>query len=143
MGIQTTHIQAIAKTYSSKGGRVVAGTDTPAGVWTVPGMPLHRELELFVEAGFSPIEAIRAATIHAASALKRKDIGAIKVGTVADIVVLKENPLLDIKATQQISFLVKGGKVYTIQELLQAIPNSKEVEKHYEQFIETFKKMTD
>ncbi|MEY8752132.1 amidohydrolase family protein [Alkalicoccobacillus gibsonii] len=143
MGIQTTHIQAIAKAYSSMGGRVIAGTDTPAGVWTFPGMALHRELELFVEAGFSPIEAIRAATIHAASALKRKDIGAIKVGTVADIVVLKENPLLDIKATQQISFLVKGGKVYTIQELLQAIPNLKEVEKHYEQFIKTFKMMTD
>ncbi|MEK4566209.1 amidohydrolase family protein [Alkalihalobacillus sp. FSL R5-0424] len=139
MGIQTTHIQEIAKTYSDMGGRVVAGTDTPAGVWTFPGMALHRELELLVEAGFSPLEAIRSASIHAASTLKRKDLGTIKKGSVADMVVLKENPLLDIKATQSISLVVKGGKAYSINELIQSTPKREVVEKRYEQFVEAFK----
>ena len=49
------------------GGTVVAGTDSPGGVWTLPGMALHRELELFVEIGFTEMEALQTATINAAT----------------------------------------------------------------------------
>lgn len=55
------------------------------------------------------------------------------------MVVLKENPLLDIKATQSISLVVKGGKAYSINELIQSTPKREVVEKRYEQFVEAFK----
>ena len=58
LGTQTQFIKDIAKTYADLGGTVVTGTDTPGGVWTLPGMGLHRELELFVEIGFTEMEAL-------------------------------------------------------------------------------------
>src|SRR6185312_16723741 len=92
LGTQTQFIKEIAKTYAGLGGTVVTGTDTPGGVWTLPGMGLHRELELFVEIGFTEMEALQAATIKAASSIKMKDIGIIKQGYIADMVILNKNP---------------------------------------------------
>lgn len=90
LGMQHTFNKAITKAYFDLGGRVVAGTDTPAGIFTFPGMALHRELELFVKNGLSEIDAIRTATINAADALNRQDIGVIQEGTIADMVVLEK-----------------------------------------------------
>ncbi|MDX5475880.1 MAG: amidohydrolase family protein [Bacillaceae bacterium] len=127
-----------SKIYAELGGTVVAGTDTPAGVWTYPGMALHRELELFVEVGFSELEAIRAATNIAATALKREDIGVIQQEAIADILVLDANPLVNIQNTTCINLIVKGGKVYTQQALLDTVPSEEEVKEKMEQFIESF-----
>ena len=93
LGTQTQFIKEIAKTYADLGGTVVTGTDTPGGVWTLPGMALHRELELFVEIGFTEMEALQAATIKAANSINMKDIGTIKEGYIADMVILNKNPL--------------------------------------------------
>ncbi|RDI45553.1 amidohydrolase family protein [Falsibacillus pallidus] len=138
MGIQAKINKEIAKAYFDMGGTVVAGTDTPAGVWTFPGMALHKELELFVEAGFSELDAIRAATCVAAEAMNQSDIGHIEVGRAADLVILNSNPLDNIQNTKDIDFIIKGGKVYTQKEIFESIPTEADNQQNLEEFIERF-----
>lgn len=128
--------KAIAKIYHDMGGTVVAGTDTPALLYSYPGMALHRELEIFVEIGFTELEALQAATVNAAKSINLDDIGVIKEGSIADLVILNGNPLEDIKYTQEIHTIVKGGKVYTQEEILSHVPNEEEAEKSLAKFIE-------
>lgn len=118
LGFQLTMLKAITKVYFDLGGTVVAGTDTPAGVYSFPGMGLHRELEIFVEMGMTELEALQAATINAAKAISLEEIGVIKEEKIADLVILKENPLVDIKNTKEIFSIVKGGKMYSQEEIL-------------------------
>ncbi|MFS0783976.1 amidohydrolase family protein [Bacillus sp. 1P06AnD] len=135
-GKQISYIQKIAAVYHRMGGVVVAGTDTPAGIFTFPGMALHRELELFVEAGFSPLEALQATTIAAAKSLNLQDqLGIIKEGAKADILILDKNPLDDISNTKRIRYLIKGGRLYTQDEIFQAIPDEEAALSAYNQFI--------
>ncbi|KMK76639.1 hypothetical protein AB990_11185 [Alkalihalobacillus pseudalcaliphilus] len=134
--------KVIAKMYHDIGGKVVTGTDTPAGIFTYPGLALHRELELFVEAGFTELEALQAATIKAADALNRTDIGRIKEGAYADLVILSEHPLENISHTQGITLIVKGGRVFQPDELVSYTVSAEEYKEKYEQFIEHFKDTT-
>ena len=138
VGIQTKMIQKIAYTYYKLGGVVVTGTDTPAGIFTYPGMALHRELQLFVEAGFSPLEALQQATINAAKALQQPFLGQLKEGFIADIVVLNENPLTNIEHTMAISSVIKGGTPYTIEQLLSFIPSDEEKMRYIQTLLEEF-----
>ncbi|MFA1642803.1 amidohydrolase family protein [Chryseomicrobium imtechense] len=131
----------IAKAYFDMGGTVVAGTDTPALLHTYPGMALHRELELFVEIGFTELEALQAATSKAAKSIGLTDIGLIEEGKMADLVILKGNPLKDIKWTQEIHAIVKGGKLYSQAELLESAPSKEEVSVNMEAFIEKWEKL--
>lgn len=126
----------VAKTYSDLGGTVVTGTDSPALIWTFPGMALHRELELFVEIGLSEMETLQAATINAARSINLKKIGAIKEGHVADIVILNKNPLADIKHTKDIHRIIKGGKMYRQEEILQHVPSEEYMERLLREFQE-------
>ncbi|QUG42044.1 amidohydrolase family protein [Psychrobacillus sp. INOP01] len=138
LGRQATMNKAITKSYFDLGGQVVAGTDTPAGIFTIPGMALHRELELFVQAGITEIDAIRAATLNAAKALKRPDLGVIKEGAIADIVILNENPLENIQHTQEINLVIKGGTIYTQKELFEQIPDEETIMKNLEAFMDKY-----
>ncbi|WP_339198895.1 amidohydrolase family protein [Solibacillus sp. FSL R5-0449] len=138
LGIQTKTIQKIAYTYYKMGGTVVTGTDTPAGIYTYPGFALHRELQLFVDAGFTPVEALQQATINAAKALKIADLGDIKEGFIADLLVLNENPLIHIENTMKIDQIVKDGEMYTIPELLGNIPTEQEMNDYISELIKTF-----
>lgn len=140
-GIQTKTIQKIAYTYYKMGGTVVTGTDTPAGSFTYPGFALHRELQLFVDAGFTPLEALQQATINAAKALKVADLGDIKEGFTADLLVLNENPLSDIENTMKIDRIVKDGKLYAIHELLENIPTEQEINDYTKELIKTFEEL--
>ncbi|WP_316569564.1 amidohydrolase family protein [Neobacillus sp. YIM B06451] len=137
-GIQSTLNKAIAKIYFSLGGTVVAGTDTPAGVWTYPGMALHRELELFVEAGFSEIEALKAATLYAAKAMGKPQLGVIQEQAMADLVLLNSNPLDAIRNTQDIDLVIKGGRTFSQQVLFDFVPTEDEARAAYEKFLKTF-----
>jgi imidazolonepropionase-like amidohydrolase len=79
---------------------------------------LHKELELFVEAGVEPIDVLRIATQGAATAVGAEDhLGTLEVGKLADIVLLDANPLEDIKNTQTIWRVIKGGWVFDPEEL--------------------------
>lgn len=128
--------KAIAKTYYDMGGTVVAGTDSPALMYTYPGMALHRELELFVEIGFTEMEALQAATVNAAKSINLDDIGSIQEGKIADLVILNEDPLENIKHTKEIECIIKGGKVYSQEEILQRVPSEEEVNLSLEAFME-------
>lgn len=91
---------------------LMAGTDTPLGFLT-PGFSLHYELELLVESGLSEIDAIKTATLHPSQYFRMEDsLGLIKQGFIADLIVLKKNPLDDIKNTMSIEIVIKNGKKY-------------------------------
>jgi imidazolonepropionase-like amidohydrolase/Tol biopolymer transport system component len=93
---------------------IAAGNDGP-----VPGS-LHWELEGMVLAGFSPMEAIVAATSSAALVLGAEaDIGSVEVGNLADLVILDADPLEDIRNTRRIWRVIKGGQIVDREALLE------------------------
>ena len=82
------------------------------------GSSLHWELEYFVQAGIPPLDVLRIATQEAAAAVGADDhLGTLEVGKLADIVLLDENPLDDIRNTQSIWRTIKGGWVFDPDEL--------------------------
>jgi imidazolonepropionase-like amidohydrolase len=87
---------------------IVAGTDQ-----TVPGFSLDREIELHVQAGFTPMEAIQSATIVAARAMgMENDSGTIEVGKRADVILVDGNPLDNISDIRKVSAVFAAGKMY-------------------------------
>ncbi|MEP7346841.1 MAG: amidohydrolase family protein, partial [Gemmatimonadaceae bacterium] len=96
----------------------LAGTDTPAGVGVTPGISLHLELQRFVAAGFTPLEALQTATLNPARFLgKLSDYGSVQTGRVADLVILRANPLEDIANTRAIAGVVADGKYWSQAEI--------------------------
>ena len=96
---------------------IVAGTDVG-----VPGHTLHRELELYVKAGFTPLEAIQSATIVPARVMKLEaEVGTIEVGKRADILVLYANPLDNISNTRKLRFVVAQGRLFDCARLWQSV----------------------
>jgi imidazolonepropionase-like amidohydrolase len=88
------------------GVRIVFGTD--AGV--LPHGLNAREFAALVEAGLSPGEALRAATIDAAALLGSREIGEIRVGAAGDLVVVEGDPLRDVRVLERPVMVVKGGR---------------------------------
>ena len=89
---------------------ILAGSDTQTGVF--PGAGLHRELHLLTEAGLTPADAIRAATIDAARFLadgKEPDFGVIAQGRRADLLLIEGDPTRDLDALARIRAVVKNG----------------------------------
>jgi imidazolonepropionase-like amidohydrolase len=96
----------------------LAGTDTPAGVDVLPGVSLHLELERFVAAGFTPLEALQTATLNPAMFYDTLgDSGSVKPGRVADLVMLSANPLSDIRNTRAIVGVVADGRYLSSADL--------------------------
>ena len=91
----------------------VAGTDTPAGVHIFPGFSLHEELQRFVAAGFTPLEALQTATLNPAQFFGMEgQLGAIEEGKLADMVLLSANPLEDIANTQKVAGVFVNGRYF-------------------------------
>jgi imidazolonepropionase-like amidohydrolase len=102
----------------AKGVEFLAGTDTPAGVYVFPGFSLHEELQRFVAAGFSPLQALQTATINPARFFgEEARFGTVETGKAADLVLLGANPLSDITNTQQIAAVVLNGRYFSRREL--------------------------
>jgi imidazolonepropionase-like amidohydrolase len=96
----------------------LAGTDTPAGVDVLPGFSLHLELQRFVAAGFTPMQALQTATINPAKFLdKLNDLGTVEKGKIADLVLLDANPLDDIANTRKVSAVFSSGRYYSRAQL--------------------------
>jgi len=101
--------------------KVLAGTDQSSYLeskGSVPGQSLHEELALFVDAGFTPAEALWAATEGPAEFLGLADsVGSIKAGRSADIVLLDADPLRDITNTRRVAVVIKQGHLYDSEAL--------------------------
>lgn len=96
----------------------LAGTDTPAGVFIFPGFSLHEELQRFVAAGFTPLEALQTATLNPAKFFgKDEQLGTVEQAKTADLVLLTANPLDDIANTQKIAAVIFNGRYYSRKEL--------------------------
>lgn len=111
--------------YKNRGGRVTAGSDS-GFIFQLYGFAYIRELELLREAGFHPLEVIRAATLNGAETLGMGDkIGSVEIGKLADFVIVEENPLVNlkvlygtgaIKLTEDNEVVRVGGVKYTIKD---------------------------
>ncbi len=103
--------QANLKRLHDAGVPLVTGTDAPyPGVFQGEGV--HRELELLVEAGLSPLEAISAATKNAAALMNAGDEwGTLEVGKIADLIVVEGNPAENVADTRNIVTVIQGGDV--------------------------------
>ncbi|WP_080059475.1 amidohydrolase family protein [Spirosoma aerolatum] len=121
--------------YKNRGGRVTTGSDS-GFIYQLYGFAYIRELELLREAGFHPLEVIRAATLKGAEALGMADqIGSVEVGKLADFVIIDQNPLANLKVLYGtgaihlndknevervggVTYTVKDGVVYDAKKLL-------------------------
>jgi imidazolonepropionase-like amidohydrolase len=107
----------ILGTLHKAGVPIVAGTDQ-----TVPGHSLHREIELYVQAGFTPMEAIQAATIVPARVMGvDKEVGTIEVGKRADVILLDANPLESIHNIRSVKYVIASGTMYDCAELWRSV----------------------
>jgi imidazolonepropionase-like amidohydrolase len=96
---------------------IVAGTDQ-----SVPGHSLHREIELYVQAGLSPYDALAAATIVPARVMKKdSDSGTIEAGKRGDLIVLDGNPLSDVRNTRRIYRVITNGRVFEPASLWRSV----------------------
>ena len=96
---------------------IVAGTDQ-----AVPGFSLDREIELYVQAGFTPMEAIQAATLAPARAMgMEKESGTIEPGKRADVILVDGNPLENISDIRKVSTVFAGGRMFEPSALRTAV----------------------
>lgn len=96
---------------------IVAGTDVG-----VPGHTLHRELELYVKAGMTPLEAIQTATTTPARVMKvENEVGTIEPGKRADLIVLDANPLTNISNIRKVSLVMTQGRLFESGKLWQVV----------------------
>ena len=105
MKVMTPVAQENLKKIHEAGGVIVLGSDQSNGPAT------HRELELLVEGGINPLDAIAIGTRNGAVFLGRDDIGTVEVGKLADLVLLNANPVENISHTQNIHVVLKNGKI--------------------------------
>ena len=118
-GSRAIHLKnlKLVETMHRAGVEIMAGSDFSD--WAlVPGVDLHNELTLFVEAGFTPMEALQSATMKPAKFFGKQDsLGTIEKGKIADLVLLDANPLEDISHTRKINSVIIGGKLVPISKL--------------------------
>lgn len=102
----------LARSLSDNGVKLLAGSDFGAyNSFTYPGISLHKELEEMVDAGITPLIALRYSAYNGAQFLKKDDQGSISVGKRSDLVLLNKNPLENIKNTRSIYRVIKGTQI--------------------------------
>jgi imidazolonepropionase-like amidohydrolase len=112
----------VVKAMHDAGIPFLAGTDTPPGVYVFPGFSLHEELQRFVAAGFTPMEALQTATLNPVKFLGMDDrLGTIEKGKLADVLLLDANPLDDISNTEKIAAVVVNGRYLSRSDLDQLL----------------------
>ena len=108
--------------FAQAGGLLLAGPDPTGNGGVVPGFGDQREIELLVEAGFSPVEAIRIATLNGATFLNKQDqIGSIAAGKNADLIVIKGDPSSHISDIENVEIVFKDGTGYDSQKLIDSV----------------------
>jgi len=112
----------LERAFVAAGGLLLAGPD-PVGIGgNIPGFGDHREIELLVAAGFTPVQAIRIGTLNGAAFLGRQDqIGSLAVGKNADLVVVKGDPATRISDIENVEIVFKDGVGYDTKRLLDSV----------------------
>ncbi len=115
-GERFSEMQRTLQKMVGAGVKITAGTDSP---FITYGLSLHVELQNFVEAGLTPYQALRSATILSAEAIGvEKDLGTIEAGKLADLVIVNGDPLKNIKDAWNVEIVFKNGMRYNIEDLL-------------------------
>jgi len=115
-------MMALERAFVKAGGTLVAGTDPTGSGGVIPGYSNQRQLELFVEAGFTPLEAISIGTLNGARYLGRdQDIGSLAIGKQADIVLLSGNPAADISYMRKADTVFRQGVGFDPAKLIQSV----------------------
>jgi hypothetical protein len=113
---------ALERAFVAAGGLLMGGPDPTGDGGTLPGYGDQREIELLVQAGFSPVEAIRIGTLNGAIYMgKDKTIGSIAVGKNADLVVVKGDPSTRIEDIENVEIVFKDGVGYDSVKLLESV----------------------
>jgi hypothetical protein len=104
------------------GGHLMAGADPTGNGGALPGFADQRGLQLLVEAGFTPVEALRIASANGAKFLGRdKDLGTIEPGKLADLVVVRGDPAKAIADAENVEIVFKDGYAYDPAKLLDSV----------------------
>jgi len=112
----------LERQFVAAGGLLIAGPDPTGNGGTIPGFADQREVELLVEAGFTPVEAIRIATLNGATYLGLADrIGSIAPGKNADLIVIRGNPAANIVDVEKVETVFKDGVGYDTEKLLDSV----------------------
>jgi enamidase len=112
----------LERAFAKAGGMLVAGTDPTGAGGVVPGYADQRQIELLVEAGFTPVEAISIGTLNGAKYLGRDArIGSIALGKQADLVVLTGNPATTIADIRRVDTVFKNGVGFDPQKLVESV----------------------
>jgi len=113
---------AMEYAFAKAGGTLIVGTDPTGGGGVIPGFSNQRALELLVEAGFTPLEAIRIGTLNGAAYLGRGDlVGSIAVGKLADLVVIDGNPAAQIADVRKVQMVFKQGVGYDPAAIIESV----------------------
>jgi hypothetical protein len=100
----------MTKMFADRGGKIYAGPDCAATCNF--GIGLHQEMELLVDSGLSTLHALQSATLYSAEVMRMEDeLGSVDLNMLADVVVLRANPLEDIRNTRAISHVISRGQV--------------------------------
>lgn len=108
--------RALIKALHDADAGILLGADAPQ-IMNVPGDALHHELEIYVEAGLSPVEALATGTANVAEFLGQSAHGCLRPGCVADLVLLAADPLEDISNVRRIRGVMRGGEWFDRERL--------------------------
>jgi hypothetical protein len=112
----------LERQFVAAGGLLMAGPDPTGNGGVIPGFGDQRELELLVEAGFTPVEAVKIATLNGATYLGLQDrIGSIAPGKNADLFIVKGNPATNINDVENVILVFKDGVGYDSSKLLRSV----------------------
>ncbi len=108
--------------FVAAGGLLLSGPDPTGRGDVLPGFGDQRGIELLVESRFSPVEAIKIATLNGAIYMgKEKDIGSVATGKNADLVVMKGDPAKQISDVENVEIVFKDGVGYDSRKLLESV----------------------
>ena len=106
-------VQEFLRKFVAAGGRLYSGTDSASA--TVPGLSLHHEMQLYVDAGIPAMRALQSSTLWPAQMARLdKTLGSVEAGKYGDLVILRADPLADIHNTQTVEQVIKGGVVQDV-----------------------------
>ena len=114
--------QQLERNFVAAGGLLLAGPDPTGDGHILPGFGDQREIELLVDGGFTPVEAIKIATLNGATYLGQADhIGSIAVGKNADLVVVKGDPSIHINDIENVELVFRDGLGFNSAKLLESV----------------------